>query len=75
VLGSSGLFESVLKLQSEERSWRKRDGRSLHGVPDKIGAVASILAASRRKRPRANAAQAKIAGRDLIGAPPLSRGS
>jgi hypothetical protein len=69
VLGSNGLFESVLNLQSEEIPWRKRDGRSLHGVPEKIGAVASIPAASRRKRPRVNAAQAKIAGRDLIDAP------
>jgi hypothetical protein len=45
----------------------------LHGVPKKIGAAASIPAANRKKRPRANAARARIAGLDLIDAPRLNR--
>jgi len=45
----------------------------LPGVPEKIDAAASTPAATRKKRPRANAARAKIAGRDLIDAPPLNR--
>jgi hypothetical protein len=53
-------------------SWRRRDGQSFRGVLEKIDAAALIAAATKKKGPRANAARAKIAGRDLIDAPPLN---
>jgi hypothetical protein len=67
------VFKELLKLQSEPMSWRRRDGQSFRAVLEKIDAVALTPAATKKKRPRANAARAKIAGRDLIDAPPLNR--
>jgi hypothetical protein len=70
---SREFLEGFLKLPSGPMSWRRRDGQSFRGVLEKIDAVALIPAATRKKRLKANAARAKIAGRDLIDAPPLNR--